>query len=178
MIRQANLIRFNRLAESGRNQPLLVTVETSDEVEHDAFMKPAGWSAELTKKSVVKECIASLVGNLASVPLCEPFLVHCSDEMMEGIVSEDIRRRLQRSAWPAYASRHAGRQWGVWASGTRLDPDSFDDALSILAFDAFIDNSDRCHRNPNLLTKGSELRAIDHEMGFAFPDLILVARPP
>lgn len=177
MIRSAELIRFDKLATSGRNKPLRVAVETNDGAEHEVVMKPAGWK-ELTIKSVVLEAIASAVAGLVEAPVCEPFFVNCAPEMIAAIQDADIQNKLQQCAWPAFGSKHAGKQWRLWTTGDLITPERKKNALSIFALDAFIDNPDRRWKNPNLLVKDSALRAIDHELAFGFTELIVKPAPP
>lgn len=177
MVESAELVRVDRMTLSGRNRPLRVVVETVHGTQSEAVLKPAGWR-ELTRKSVVKELIASQIGALLDVPICSPFLVTCSQAMLETIVDDEIREGLRTCEWPAFASKNAGRQWSLWADGQKINPEQSGSALSIFAFDAFLDNPDRNHNNPNLLTKGTELRAIDHELCFSFTDLLVPPQPP
>ena len=42
MIRRATATRFDRLATSGRNAPLMVAVELADGEEREVYLKPSG----------------------------------------------------------------------------------------------------------------------------------------
>lgn len=177
MIRTAEVIRFDRLAGTGRNDPLRVAIVTVDGVEHEAVLKPAGWK-ELTISSVMREYLAAAIAGLVAAPVCEPFVVTCVLELIDNIQDVAIRAGLKRCRWPAFATKHAGRQWQSWSSGDLVTPERKPEALAILALDAFLDNADRCARNPNLLVKGGKLRAIDHELAFGFVDLFAKPPPP
>jgi hypothetical protein len=179
MIRAADVVRFDRLAGAGRNNPLRVVVATVDGDEHEAVLKPAGWR-ELTISSLVREYLASSIAGLVGAPVCEPFVANCSSALIGAIQDADIRSALATCSWPAFACAHAGRQWQNWSTGDVVTIGRRADALAILALDAFLDNPDRCARNPNLLVKGDQLRAIDHELSFSFsfPGLIVQPLPP
>lgn len=177
MIRTADVVRFDRLAGAGRNNPLRVVVATDDGAEHEAVLKPAGWR-ELTFSSLVREYLASSIAGLVGAPICEPFLASCSPALIAAIQDTDIRVGLEKCHWPAFASAHAGRQWQNWSTGDVVTIGRRSDALAILALDAFLDNPDRCARNPNLLVKGDQLRAIDHELSFSFASMIVKPPPP
>ncbi len=43
-----------------------------------------------------------------------------------------------------------------------------DTAAEVFSFDAFLQNPDRRHNNPNLLVNGDAIMLIDHEMAFSF----------
>ncbi len=174
MIRTAQLSRYDKLSDSGRNRPLRVVVETDDGMTHEAIMKPPGWR-ELTISSVAKELISSAVGALVGVPVCEPFLVEADPRLIAIIEDDSVRNGLYSCAWPAFASRHAGRQWQNWTIGDQVTEARQTAALAILLFDAVSDNADRGGNTPNLLVKGDELRAIDHEVCFSASQLIGIA---
>lgn len=177
MIRNAELIRFDRLSDSGRNRPPRVAILTEDGEELDAVLKPAGWK-ELQISSVAKELISSVAGGLVGLPLCEPFLVNVDPYLMNAIPDADIRAQFANCTWPAFASRFAGSQWQNWSAGDTLTQERLAQGLAILFFDAVTDNADRGGNTPNLLVKGDQLRAIDHETGFGFTQLLLKPPPP
>lgn len=128
MIRAAEFIRFDRLSGSGRNAPPLIAVETVDGEEHEAVMKPAGWKS-LTIKSATLEAISSSVAGLVNVPVCEPFFVSCAPEMIAAIPNVDIKSALAPCTWPAFASKHAGKQWRLWTTGDLVTPERKADAI-------------------------------------------------
>ena len=177
MIRKAELIRFDRLSDSGRNTPPRVAILTEDDAEIEAVMKPAGWK-ELQISSVTKELIASVVGGMVGLPICEPFFVDADAQMIDAIPDQQIRVQLHNCTWPAFASEYAGSQWQNWSIGDTLNQARAAEGLAILFFDAVSDNSDRGGNTPNLLVKGDQLRAIDHEMCFSASQLIGMAAPP
>jgi hypothetical protein len=80
----------------------------------------------------------------------------------------EIRNRLANSSPLAFASVDAGKQWRGWNASDKVSSSQEADALAIIAFDAFIGNSDRSPVNPNLLVKDRAWRLIDHEAGFSF----------
>jgi hypothetical protein len=177
MIRTAQLVRYDKLADSGRNRPLRVVVETDDGVDHEAVMKPAGWG-ELTIGGVTKELLSAAVGALVGLPLCEPFIVE-ADAQLIGVIEDDhVRNGLTACAWPAFATSHAGKQWQNWSVGDQVTDGRRAAAMAILLFDAVADNADRGGATPNLLVKGDELRAIDHELCFSAAQLIGVQPKP
>jgi HipA-like protein len=176
MIRSAEMIRFDRLSDSGRNRPPRVAILTDNGEEVEAVMKPAGWK-ELQISSVTKELISSVAGGLVGLPICEPFLVRVDAQLIEAIPDNGIKAQLRNCVWPAYASQFAGSQWQNWSTGDALTPERLAQGLAVLFFDAVSDNADRGGNTPNLLVKGDQLRAIDHEMCFSTTQLIGMAPP-
>ncbi|MEM9178808.1 MAG: hypothetical protein AAGA89_03820 [Pseudomonadota bacterium] len=177
MIRTAELIRFDRVSTSGRNRPPLVSILTEDDEELEAVLKPAGWR-ELQVSSVTKELISSIVGGLVGLPICEPFLVDADPKFIGAVQDLGLRNEFAGCTWPAFATRHAGNQWQNWSIGDKLSGTRLELGLSVLFFDAVSDNSDRGGTTPNLLVKGAEIRAIDHELCFPGNQLIGMATPP
>jgi hypothetical protein len=165
MIRRAVPIRYDRVAEAGRNRPLLITVETDDGVEHEAFLKASG-SPELGVEGLANEAVAASVAGDLGLPINEPFLVELDPNWISAIRDPEIREMLEQSVPVAFASTSAGPQWHVWSAGDRLHSGRRPAALAILAFDAYIANDDRRPSNPNCLVKGNAFQIIDHELAF------------
>lgn len=165
MIRRVQAVRFDQLAEGGRNLPLRIAVDIDGE-EVDAFLKPSGWR-EINIEAMANEVFAALIAGHMSLPICEPLLVELLPEWIETIQDTSLREALERSCPVAFGSRSAGTGWRKWTADDILPASLRSTALGIFAFDAFTENADRqAGHNPNLLIKSDELRIIDHEMAF------------
>lgn len=166
MIRRGSAVRFDRLAESGRNEPLRVVVEMDDDaIEREVFLKPSG-RPEVGVEGMANELLAACVAGHLGLPVCEPILVKISPEWIASVPEAGIRALLSGSNPIAFASTSAGDGWRRWTSEDRVVGDRRAPALGIFTFDAFVENSDRLVRNPNLLVRGDEFRIIDHELCF------------
>jgi hypothetical protein len=66
----------------------------------------------------------------------------------------------------------------IWLENSPIPTAMLEDALSIFNFDGLIQNADRCHNNPNLMTKGDKLCVIDHECAFSFLSSFLPSSKP
>ncbi len=165
MIRTATAIRYDRLATSGRNMPLLVSVETEDGVEHDAFLKPSA-RPELGCEGLLNEALAACLAADLGLPVCEPFLVQLNTDWCASIPDAAVRQCLMSSSPTAFASKAAGPGWRLWNGADTLSATALATALGVAAFDAFIGNDDRRAENSNLLVKGNDFRLIDHESTF------------
>lgn len=165
MITRADAIRFDRLAEQGRNEPLRVTVEADDGTEIEVFLKPSG-RPEIAIEGMANEMFAALIAGHLGLPVCEPIEVHMSAEWIASIQSKAIRDVLSQSCPIAFGSRAAGNGWRRWTGEDRLLGARRPMALGIFLFDAFIENKDRVVSNPNLLVRGDAFRIIDHELCF------------
>lgn len=165
MIRRGLATRYDRIADSGRNQPLRVVVELPDGEEVEVMLKPSG-RQELGIEGVTNEAVAACLAADVGVPVTEPILVDLSPAWIASIPRPDVKAVLQKSASVAFGSTIAGSQWKLWSRSDRLPTALRQTALAIFAFDAFVENDDRTESNSNLLTNGRELRAIDHESAF------------
>ncbi len=58
--------------------------------------------------------------------------------------------------------------FNTWPVDKHIPEIQWDAAVEIFAFDALIQNPDRRHSNPNLLTKGDTVVIFDHEVAFSF----------
>lgn len=167
MIREAEVTRFDRLAENGRTKPLRVAVLSADGMEHEVVLKVSAGS-ECSIEGLTNEMLSSLLAADLGLPVCESFLVSLDRQLIFSIPDSAVRDRLTTSSPVAFGSKHAGNQWRRWLPSDKLAVGQIDRALSVLAFDAFIGNSDRSPRNSNMLVKDQEWRLIDHEGGFGF----------
>lgn len=165
MIRRAVPVRYDRIASTGRNKPLLITVETSDGQEHEVYLK-ASARPELGVEGLANEALAACLAGDLGLPINEPFLVPLDPQWVNAIPDPATRLMLQQSAPIGFASKSHGPQWKVWSPGDALTAGRQPTALEILAFDAYIGNDDRIPSNPNCYVKGDAFRIIDHELAF------------
>lgn len=167
VIRRAFPQRFDKLTDNGRTEPIRITVETGDGVEHEVVMKVSS-GPECSQEGLMNEMLGSLLAADLGLPVNEPFFVELDADFVQSVVRPDIRDRLGKSCTVAFASKAAGEQWRRWMPSDRLTATQLEMAISVLAFDSFIANGDRGPRNSNLLVKDTDWRLIDHEGAFGF----------
>lgn len=167
MIRRASAQRFDRPAENGRTEPLRMTVETADDVEHDVFVKVSS-GRECSVEGLMNEMLGVLLAADLGLPVNEPFFVELDPNFIEAVARPGIRERLAASCPLAFASKAAGQQWRRWIPSDKIAATQVELALGVIAFDGFVGNSDRGPRNPNLLVRDLVWRVIDHEGAFGF----------
>ncbi|WP_152533458.1 MULTISPECIES: HipA family kinase [unclassified Labrenzia] len=167
MIREAVLSRFDRSTEVGRTEPLRVGVLVDDEAEHDVVLK-VSVGPECSIEGLANEMLGSLLAADLGLPVCEPYFVRIERDFLEAVTEPSLRQRLENSCPVAFGSQHAGVQWRRWLQSDRLSVNQIDQAISVLAFDGFIGNSDRNPRNSNMLVRNEDWRLIDHESAFRF----------
>lgn len=175
MILRASAVRFDRLAERGRNEPLRIAVETEHGEEREVFLKPSA-RPEIGIEGMANELIAACIGGHLGLPVCEPVLVHLSQDWISSVPDAPLRDVLHRSCPIAFGSTSAGSGWRSWTTEDQVLGDRRQAALQIFAFDSFCENRDRIRSNPNLLVKSDSFRIIDHELCFKIR-LLLFPRP-
>lgn len=163
MIALAEAVRYDGESGAGRNRPLRVVVETAAGDEHEVFLKPSG-RPELSVASLAHEALAACIAGRVGLPVCRPFLVELSPTWIASIRDEAVRQMLAASNPIGFGSTAAGVGWRQWSPEDILTAPRRQIALSVFAFDAFLENPDRKPSNPNLLVKGDEFRVIDHEL--------------
>lgn len=172
LIRRGSAIRFDRLAEGGRNEPLRVVVEMFDDgTEREVFLKPSA-RPEVGIEGMTNELLAACIAGHIRLPICEPVLVELQQEWIDSIPQPGIRELLAASSPVAFGSTSAGDGWRRWTTEDRATGERRATALSVFAFDAFVENADRLVSNPNLLVRGDEIRIIDHELCFRIRTLL------
>jgi hypothetical protein len=173
LIKRGSAVRFDRLAEGGRNEPLRVVVEMFDDgSEREVFLKPSG-RPEVGFEGMANEVVAACIAGHVGLPVCEPILVELQQEWINSIPQPAIQHMLFNSCPVAFGSTSAGDGWRRWTPDDRVIGDRRATALGIFAFDAFTENADRLVGNPNLLVKGDAIRMIDHELCFRIRLLLL-----
>lgn len=165
MIRYADAVRFDRLAEQGRNEPLRVAVEVNGGEELEVFLKPSA-RPEVGIEGMANELFAACIAGHLGLPTCEPIAVRMSTEWIGSIRDPALRQVLTQSSPIAFGSVAAGNGWRRWTGDDKLFGERRSVALAVFTFDAFVENRDRKVSNPNLLIRGDSFRVIDHELCF------------
>ena len=128
--------------------------------------------------SLAREVVAACLATDLGLPVPAPFLVEIPPELARAVSDTDVATRLQASSNIAFGSSRIGNQFSVWTSSSPVTEAMLPDALSALAFDAAIENSDRRPSNPNCLVSGDRIRLIDHELAFPLIATLIGRRPP
>lgn len=165
MIPRAILTRIDRLAIQGRTGPILSACELDAVTEVETFVKVSA-GCEQGVVNLAREAIAACLARDLGLPIPKPLLVEIPPEIISILTDNELARKLDSSCRVAFGSTRCDGFFN-WNSGLRLSEVMIPEAMSILLFDAIIQNTDRRAENPNCLVKGHELRIIDHELAFA-----------
>lgn len=118
------------------------------------------------------EVLASLLAQQLDVRMPDAALVIMDAETILAAQSDSLRSRIRESLGVNFGTRFLTGGFATWTTGQSVPAGLEAVAQRIFAFDALIDNADRLISNPNLLSNGSTICAIDHEKAFAFVMLL------
>lgn len=122
-------------------------------------MKLSG-AMETRARGPASELISSYLARHFGILRPDPAAVRLHPDLVKWLV-------VQRRDLAHIVSNSPGLNFGTRLL-TDLPEAMVDSAAQIFAFDALIENDDRSRDNPNLLARGDDLFAIDHESAFAF----------
>lgn len=124
---------------------------------------------DLGSRAAANELIASLLASFLGLRCPEPAVVEIQPELVPWLMDRrpEMSRSLSSSDPLNFGSRYLV-DVSTWPPGRAL-PDSMRlAAAEIFAFDALISNDDRRYNNANVLVRGDQIYAIDHEAAFSF----------
>ncbi|WP_170787102.1 HipA family kinase [Ruegeria lacuscaerulensis] len=176
MIDYVTAVEYLRAATSGRTSPAIVLCENQNEYDLEVFCKMSD-RCELGVKHLAREVIAAYLAADLGLPVPKPYLVELTREFIQSVPDVEMRDRMAKSCHICFGSTNVPTQFSVWPRGGEVTKEMLSTAASVFVFDAITQNSDRRDTNPNCLTKGDELRIIDHELCFSH-GLVLFWTPP
>lgn len=156
-----------RVFTNGANKPQLIRgfcEETANEGDYvlkgkgGERMGPAAFERELLG------CFTAWQIGLSAV---EPVQIIVTDEFARTMLGQDNYALISRSLGHNYGSvfRPGMREF---VANQPLSPSEMEQAKLIFAFDVLIQNTDRRQEKQNMLTNGTEITLLDHELAFSF----------
>ncbi len=166
--------RFDRAMAKGRTSPLLIAAERDDGSEVELVAKFSAGNG-LGVNGLAREAVGAMLALDLGLPGQEPFLVKVSSEFALQVLSTDAKAgQLLRDSVPVgFGSRRLPGGFTAWMPGQTATKGQQHQAAEIFAFDALIQNVDRCDPdNPNLQFRGDSLAIFDHELAFMTEGII------
>lgn len=173
MLKRVEAIQFIRDDIGGRTKPVVVAVEDQDGDVVEVVLKFAS-ACDMGTNSLAVEIISACLAGHLDLPVPEPFVVDVAADW-RGCLPAGVHQRVSQFDSVAFGSKLMWPQWPAWTSQHRLTAEMIQIAAEVLAFDGFIENTDRRDGNPNCLISGDQLRIIDHEL--AFPRGLIGPKP-
>lgn len=176
MLETVTAIRFDRVMSSGRTSPCLMGCFRNDGIEVEVVVKLKAGCGNSTRP-LLNEAVAAMLAAELGLPVPEPFVVNIEREFAEVIPDPKARSLAKQSIGPNFGSKKLPDGFVTIPRDLKWKKPLLKAAAEILAFDVFIENSDRRVDNPNLLWNGKTFAIYDHELAFAF-DKLLFWKPP
>ncbi|WP_366869521.1 HipA family kinase [uncultured Roseobacter sp.] len=176
MIEYATAAEFIRPTEVGRTGPAIISCQSNSNDQLELFCKFSDGCDEGVV-NLAREVVAACLAADLNLPVPKPYLVEVSEEFISLVPDDQTRGRMERSSRLCFGSSKAPNQFSTWPSEGRVTETMRPIAAAVLLFDGIVQNVDRRESNPNCLSRGNELRIIDHELCFA-TRLLLGWTPP
>lgn len=173
MLQRIEAVQYIRDAASGRTRPIIAAAEDPAGNVIEVVLKFAS-SCDMGTNSLAVEVVAACLAGRLGLPIPTPFLVEISSIWRDSLPPA-VRARLSEFDNLAFGSKLLYPQWPAWTASNRLTPTMIQVAAEVLAFDGFIENTDRRDSNPNCLVNGEQIRIFDHEL--AFPRSLFGPKP-
>jgi len=163
---------FRKELENGRTRPCVFACDDEHGKDVGEFVVKFKASKEMTPFSSFSEYACSLIAINLGIRCPEPVLVEI-DAGLAKIVPTDLYSTVEASTGINFACKYIHPS-EPWIKGTTLIGSLHTQAVAIFTFDAFVQNPDRGSQvdKPNLLRRGDDLIAIDHETAFSFIHLL------
>lgn len=156
---------FESIKTSGDSKPLgVICTKLVDGSEIPCVLKLRE-AMPYKHHSCAREAIGSMIACLWGIRVPQPFVVHVSEEFAHSISIPEVEARCLASLGDNFGSRTIEKDFLPFDNLTK---EKFQDGLTIFAFDALIQNSDRTKIKDNLYQDPGGLIIIDHEKAFMF----------
>jgi hypothetical protein len=117
----------------------------------------------------VNEILGAKLAAHFELPSPKPALIILEQALADLIAGiEPSKADLIRQSVGLNFGTEAATGFMTWPVDKRVPEALMQTAVDIFAFDALIQNPDRRHGNPNLLSKGDSFLIFDHEVAFSF----------
>lgn len=160
-------LRFNEHFTSSANKPLLITGVDTQTGEKGDYVVKFRASERMSSEASMRELIAAFIAKQIEIPIVEPVIVDVDAEFVELLKRKDVWSVANKSIGYNYGSTYVS-EMSTLVIDQPLSPAQLEHAQQIVAFDVFIQNSDRTNNKPNMLTNGKEIVILDHEIAFGF----------
>ena len=167
MLKVVEAVRLDGPAGDGRTEPLRAGALTDAGHPIDVYLKLPG--RHLQVEGLMNEALAACMAAELGLPMPSAYLVRIDPAFVAATPSPAVRARLANCPL-AFGLQDLSANWRKWNTTNKLHPGQHTLALQVLAFDAFIGNSDRSPVRPNLMfsPRSGDIALIDHESAYGF----------
>ena len=179
MLQSLTAVHLHRMMTSGRTKPALFgCVDAAGTPAGDYVVKLVG-AMDTKERGPASELIASRLARHFGILSPEPAAVIVQPDLIKWLAGNEpaSRKSINSSSGLNFGTRLL-TDVSVWPVARPLPEAMIPSASQIFAFDALICNDDRRRDNPNILVRGDDIFAIDHEAAFAFLYLVSTRELP
>lgn len=151
----------------GANKPVVMTCVNRTTGQREDYVVKLRDAERMSPEAQMRETLASFIAMELDLATPPPALVGIGSKLVNATVGEWVHGRLARSVGENFGSTLLGEAPEV-VQDADLTADQVKDAPFVLAFDILLRNFDRRAAKPNLLSDGTRLYVIDHELAFGF----------
>lgn len=165
------------LGDSANKPVVLTCVETVTGTRADYVVKLMDGERMTSADSHMRETIAAFMAMEMEVPTALPAVVSIGPQLVQSSAGQWVHGRLARSVGHNFGSGLLSES-PEFTAAMDLNAYQKQDAALVLSFDVLLKHFDRRAAKPNLLSDGTRLYVIDHELAFGFVfDLFPSATP-
>jgi hypothetical protein len=151
--------------ETGANKPLLIRGVDTEGSQGDYVVKLRG-AERMSTEACMRELLAAFIAAQMGIRAVDPVVINISKEFTD-LLTGTAHTYAVKSLGYNYGSEYLEKY--ITIIPTRdLNSQQLPYAQTIFAFDVTIQNPDRTILKPNMLTDGTEIVILDHELAFSF----------
>lgn len=167
MIQHLTAVQFARFMQSGRTSPALCACEDDSGTSAGEYVVKLRGS--LLERGLLAELVGAKVAAHFGLSSPTPALISLEQALAE-LISNAVPTNadIVRDSVGLNFGTQALVGFGTWPVDKEIPSAMREVAVDIFAFDALVQNPDRTHSNPNLLTRGDSIMIFDHEVAFSF----------
>lgn len=161
---------------TGANQPLLLRGFCQQIGREEDYVLKGSGGERMGPAAFERELLGSYAAWQVGLQAVEPVQVTVLPEFAELLRGQPAYGLIAKSIGSNYGS--VFRQGREFVAGQPLSTPELEQAKLIFAFDVLIQNPDRRPGKQNMLTDGTSIVLLDHELAFSFTQALFPARYP
>lgn len=161
----------------GANKPVVITCVDRTTGQREDYVVKLRDAERMSPEAQMRETLASFVAMELGLATPPPAVVNVGSELVKSTVGQWVHGRLARSVGENFGSTLLSEAPEV-IKDADLSAEQTKEASFVLAFDILLRNFDRRAEKPNLLSDGTRLYVIDHELAFGFVFILFPSQTP
>ncbi|WP_028295365.1 HipA family kinase [Olivibacter sitiensis] len=163
--------------KNSANQPLIVAGIDKETVERGDYVVKLNASERMHKESRMRVLIAVFMAIELGISVVMPAVIEVTDNFVETLRGKAYYVKASKSLGYNVGSEYEKSHF-ILDNQITLSNELEKLGQHIFAFDVFIENVDRNHAKPNMITNGKNLVLLDHELAFGYATTPAFLRNP